>query len=205
VSAVVLNLTATGASRGGYLTAFASDATQPGASNLNFVTGSTVPNLVEVPVGASGSIAIYNGSSAGVQAVADVVGYYTSANAAPSPHGLYTPLTPARILDTRFEPAGPLAGGEARHLTVAGAGGVPMAGVTAALLNTTVTGATSFGYLTVFPSDANRPNASNLNFVAGQTVPNLVASALDSGGSVTIYNGSTRATQVISDVQGFFS
>ena len=48
----------------------------PTASNLNFVAGQTIPNLVVVPVGADGSIRLFNGSGGAVDLIADVAGYY---------------------------------------------------------------------------------------------------------------------------------
>ena len=41
------------------------------------------------------------------------------------------------------------------------------------------------GYLTVFPTGEARPTASNLNFVAGQTVPNLAIVGLAYGSSAS--------------------
>ena len=55
-----------------------------------------------------------------------------------------------------------------------GAGGVPV-GATAVIGNTTVTGGTANSFVTVFPAGGSVPNASNVNFAAGQTIPNLVA------------------------------
>jgi hypothetical protein len=78
VSAVVLNITETGATAGGYITAYADGAARPGTSNLNFSRGQTIPNLAVVPVGADGKVALYNGSSGTVQLLADVSGYYLS-------------------------------------------------------------------------------------------------------------------------------
>ena len=79
VAAVVLNVTVTAPAGSGFVTAFADGATRPAASNLNFVAGQTVPNLVVVPVGANGKVALYNGSGAGADLVADVAGYYLDA------------------------------------------------------------------------------------------------------------------------------
>ena len=47
-------------------------------------------------------------------------------------------------------------------------------GVTAVALNVTVTAPSSSGVLTVYPDGLARPVASNMNWVPGQTVPNLV-------------------------------
>jgi hypothetical protein len=47
-------------------------------------------------------------------------------------------------------------------------------GVSAVVMNVTVTNTTASSFLTVFPAAAQRPVASNLNWVPGQTVPNRV-------------------------------
>ncbi len=91
--------------------------------------------------------------------------------------GCYSSLTPARVLDTRNGTGGttgPVGPGQTVKLKVLGAGGVPAAGVEAVVLNVTVTQASASGYVTVYPDGVTRPTASNLNFVAGQTIPNLV-------------------------------
>ena len=75
VSAVALNVTVTDATSAGYITAWPSGTTQPPTSNLNFQAAQTIPNLVIVPVGADGKIALYNGSPGTASLVADVAGY----------------------------------------------------------------------------------------------------------------------------------
>src|SRR5713226_9420525 len=86
--------------------------------------------------------------------------------------GTYHPLTPARILDTRFSSR--LGPGVTINVQITGKGGVPTAGVSAVVLNVTATDISQAGFLTVYPQGGSVPLASNLNFNAGQTVPNLV-------------------------------
>ncbi|EQD58142.1 hypothetical protein B2A_04498, partial [mine drainage metagenome] len=76
-SAVVLNVTTTNTTAASYLTLYPAGVPQPLASNLNWLTGQTVSNLVVVPLGTGGAINIYNylGSTA---VVVDLEGYYTS-------------------------------------------------------------------------------------------------------------------------------
>ncbi len=126
--------------------------------------------------------------------------------ATPPPGSTYTAMSPARILDTRDGTGAPgrIGGQGTVDLTVAGVGGVPATGVTSVVLN--VTADESSGpesYLTLFPAGTARPVASNLNFVAGETVPNLVIVRVQNG-KVTIYNN-VGSTHVIADVQGWFS
>jgi hypothetical protein len=55
--------------------------------------------------------------------------------------------------------------------------------------------------VTVWPCGADRPNASSLNFVSGQTIPNAVITKVGAGGKVCIYT--TTATHVIADINGY--
>jgi hypothetical protein len=205
VGAVVLNVTATQPTAPSFLTVFPTGSPRPNASNLNVVAGQTVPNLVIAKVGDGGLVSIYNDSGS-VQVIADVAGWFPT-------EAHYSSLVPARLLDTRpgeVTTDGLAAGGGAigpgvtRTLQVTGRGGVPATGVGAVVLNVTATGPTAPSFLTVFPTGSTRPNASNLNVVAGQTVPNLVVAKVGDGGSVSIYNDS-GAVQVIADVAGWFA
>src|SRR5207245_1026873 len=113
--------------------------------------------------------------------------------------GTYHPLTPARILDTRF--SSKVGTGGTINVQIEGKGGVPATGVSAVVLNVTATDTTAPGFLIVFPQGVTMPLASNLNFVAGQTVPNLVTVGLGTTGQVSIYNG-PGLTAVSPDVAG---
>jgi hypothetical protein len=53
------------------------------------------------------------------------------------------------------------------------------------LLNVTAVTPTAGTYVTVFPTDVERPTASNLNAVTGQVVPNMVIARLGPDGAAT--------------------
>ncbi len=202
-SAVVVNVTVTQPSTGGILTVFPAGTARPLTSSLNFVAGETVPNLVVAKLGTDGKIGVYN-SNGTTHVVLDVVGWYQEEGIWTG--GLYNPLTPSRILDTRNGTGGlgaPVGPGATVTIQVAGRGGVPPLWGLAAALNVTVTEPSTGGYLTVYPSTMSRPLASNLNFVAGQTLPNLVVSKLGGDGRVSIYN-SSGTSQLIVDVVGWY-
>ncbi len=203
VTAVALNVTVTQPSAGGFLTVYPSGTLRPVASNLNFVAGETVPNMVMAKVGADGKVSVYNLTGT-THVIFDVVGWY-GAEGAPDGSPFIT-LAPARILDTRNGTGGfssPVGHNGSIAVGVTGVGGVPATGATAVALNVTVTGPTASGFLTVYPSGTTRPVASNLNFVAGQTVPNLVVAQVGFDGKVIVYNLAGN-TQVIFDVVGWF-
>ena len=71
-------------------------------------------------------------------------------------------------------------------------------------MNVTITEPSAPSYLTVYPAGEARPTASNLNFVAGQTVPNLVVVKLGPGGKVNFYNAG-GSTHVVADVVGWYN
>jgi hypothetical protein len=107
------------------------------------------------------------------------------------------PLLPARLLETRtgpgnttvdgdFDQTGPRPAGSVLQLQVGGRGGVPK-GAAAAMLNVTAVGPDRAGHITVYPCDQDQPNASNLNYVPGQVVPNGVLAKLDPDGRVCIF------------------
>lgn len=73
------------------------------------------------------------------------------------------------------------------------------------MLNVTVTQSQTFGLVTVYPSASGMPATSILNFSAGETVPNLVMVAVDFSGGITLYNGSSKPTDLIANLFGYFA
>jgi hypothetical protein len=214
VSAVIMNVTVTTTSASSFLTIYPAGVPRPLASNLNWVGGRTVSNLVEVAVGVNGQVTVYNGAGS-TDVIFDVSGYVSIPTGTPGTDGLYTPVVPSRILDTRngnggyWAKVGP---GETINVQVGGrsGSGVPATGVSAVVLNLTGTGATAPSYLIVYPMGATRPLASNLNFVTGQTVSNRVIVKIganpqtSTSGWVSIYNGA-GSVNVMADVGGWFT
>lgn len=121
--------------------------------------------------------------------------------------GGFVSLAPARLLDTRIgngAPVGAVAPGGVLALQVTGRGGVPTSGVSAVVLNVTVAGSSGSGWVTAYADGAAHPTASNLNFVPGQIVPNLVVVPVGANGQVDLYNGSSGSTQLVADVAGYY-
>jgi hypothetical protein len=167
-----------------------------------------VPNRVIVKVGANGKVSIFNFQGS-ADVVADVGGWFVDAATNPTATGVgFNGLTPKRILDTRPPGKGPVVPGGTITVQVAAMGGVPAmtsaAPPTAVVLNVTVTDTTAASYLTVWPDGTGRPTASDLNWVPGQTVPNLVVVKLGANGMVDVYN-LAGSTDVVIDVVGWYS
>jgi hypothetical protein len=201
VSAVVLNVTAVDQTTAGFFTVFPQGAALPTASNLNWTAGVTVPNRVIVPVGPTGMVSVFNGLGS-ADVVVDVNGYFTDSTL---PGTLFTPLFPTRIKDTRIGSggAGPVAGPSTTTVQVSGVGGVPLT-AKAVILNVTSVDATAESDFIVYPGDATQPVASDLNFLAGETVPNLVVVKLSATGTIKIYNP-FGSVDIVIDVVGSFA
>jgi hypothetical protein len=204
VAAVVLNVTATNTVVApSYVTVYPTGSVRPVASNLNFLPGQTVPNRVVVKVGTGGSVEFYD-AAGHTDIVADVAGWFTDGSVAAG-GSMFVGVTPARILDTRTtNKIGP---GTTLIVPMAGQHGVPAMNATvpptAVVLNVTATNPTAASYLTVWPDGAPMPIASDLNYVAGQTVPNLVVVKLGAGGAIDLYNA-LGTTDLIVDVVGWY-
>ena len=204
VAAVVANVTVTEPSSEGNISVYPTGVARPTVSNVNYVAGQSVPNLVTVPVGADGNVIISNNSVGSTQVIVDVAGYYLAGT--PTVAGAFAPVVPARIVDTRLGLGfgSRLNAGQAVPIQVTGRGGVPSSGVAAVVANVTVTEPTSEGNISVYPTGVARPNVSNVNYVAGQSVPNLVTVPVGADGRIVISNNSVGSTHVIVDVAGYF-
>jgi hypothetical protein len=203
-SAVVLNLTVDGSAAPGFVTVYPTGVTRPLASSINVdAAGLTIANLVTVPIGTGGTIAMY--SLMTTDLVADVQGYYMPAVTATT--GRFAPYGqgPYRLLDTRNPTPihfGPLAAGEQIDVNVAALAAFPNDAVAAAL-KITVTDSAASGFWTVYPTGTTRPTASNINVVgAGGTIANQVLARLTSG-SITVFSQS--GGQLIIDLIGWYT
>jgi uncharacterized delta-60 repeat protein len=201
VGAVVLNVTVTQPNEFAYLTIFPSDELLPNSSNLNYASNDTIANLVIAKIGSDGNVSIFSAGTPHV--IADIEGYFDDGT--PATGDRYHPLNPERVLDTRLGIGAPqrLGPDASLRLQVAGRGAVPPTGATAVVLNVTAAAPTDSSYLTVWPTDQARPTASNLNFVANKTIPNLVIVKLGPTGAVDIYN-ELGGVEVLADVVGWF-
>ena len=189
----------------GYWTAYPAGQDQGTTSNINISTpGQTIANQVIVKPSSMG-VDFY--SYAGGDLLVDLMGYYTGAGAAVSEDGLFVPVSPTRLLDTRST-LNPLGDNVALYhdwtveVGTAGKAGIPSSGASAVALNVTMTRSQGEGYITVYPAGRDRPGSSNLNAdLAGITAPNHVQLATGTRG-VSFY--SYGGTDLIVDIFGWF-
>ena len=167
-STVLGNLTVTNPGGVGFTTAYPCGGTPPLASTSNYTAGATVANFAAVHPDANGDICLFT------RADSDLVWDQVAATDA------VTAGTPQRLLDTRATGDRPAAGGTVTvHVTDSGASTV--------FGNLTVVDPSGTGYATAYPCGGTPPLASNINYVAGQTVADFAAVHPDSQGDICLY------------------
>ena len=223
VSAVVLNVTETAATTGGFVTVSPTGVLRPTASNLNYVAGDTRANAVTVSLGTNGSVDLYNSGTSAL--IADVSGYFVGSDTIAA-GSQYTPVGTNRVLDTRQAGSGG---------PIPGKGGIVYTGISfgdpsidshikALAVNITAVTPSTGGFFTAWNGKGAAPNASTLNFAKGATTPNMAivpATACDTlpvtclndvenGDQTTapyfaIQNSASGSVNVIVDVVGIFT
>ncbi len=200
VTAVALNVTATGALGSSSFTVWPTGDVKPAVANVTMPASRSVGSLVIVKTGIDGRVNITNDLGA-AHCVVDVVGYFRTAAA-----NRLQSITPLRALDTRDGTGGRLGAitpAGVVDVTVRGIGDVPIT-ADSVVVNVTAVTPTGQGYLTIWPSGESRPLASSLNFPVGVTVPNMVIAKVGTNGKISIYN-LRGLTHVVVDILGYMS
>jgi|GEM_PF-2375637 len=200
--AAALKITVTESAASGFWTVYPTGTTRPTASNINvFGAGGTIANQVIAQV-TSGHITVF--SQSGGQLIIDLVGWFTGPSTTPSNDGLFVPVTPSRLLDSRELPLGARPGhNRTAQISVAGRFGLPASGIGAVVVNATATDTAGIGFFTVWPAQTYRPTTSSLNAThIGQTIANHVITPVSTGGfSVYTQTGS----HLVVDIAGWYT
>jgi IPT/TIG domain len=186
-TAAVLNVTAVSGSASSLLSLYPYGTLRPNAANLNFPAHTVIGNLVTVTLGphsGQGWVEIYNALGS-VNVVVDVEGYFTPQPAS-DVIGLFHPVAPIRVCDTRSPSPTPICSahgalgpGASMVVNFALTGGLPGDGTAeAAVVNVAGVAGTAATFLSLFPTNANGacvpPGTSTLNLAAGAVAVNRV-------------------------------
>jgi hypothetical protein len=196
VGAVALNISASCASAGTALKAWAAGTRKPSAAALNVPAGSGASALAVTAVGPGGTVSLFNRYGT-TELEVHVVGYY------PVQGGqVFRPTKTLRLYDSRRDPAGALAAGAVRTISMPTLAGIPAASMTGALLNVTALSARGSGSLTVQSLDATRDSAT-VRYAPGAPVKNRAVARLENGTfKVTARDA---VTHVVVDVVGWWA
>ena len=119
----------------------------------------------------------------------------------------YTPLVPARVLDTTAGTGAPRAKlGQARSIAVAvgGVGAIPSTGITAAVVNIAALNSNALTDITAWTTGTARQQTPLLRVNIGELEQNLVVVPLDVNGKFSIYNKLGKV-DLRADVVGYFA
>ncbi|MDQ1247441.1 MAG: hypothetical protein QG597_1811, partial [Actinomycetota bacterium] len=205
-SAVAYNITVVAPTAPGHLRVYPAGQARPATSTINFITGDRVANGTAVQVSPDRKINVYNGSTAPVSFIIDVVGYYSATGA------FFHAIDPVRTMSTRPNDngPGPIDPDSQRTVDIWHTQATPQTevvpvGATAIDYNVTVVAAGTMGHLRVWPADQTKPGASTLNWPApGYTRANGTTVGISPTRHVNIYNSAGTPTNVLIDINGYY-
>lgn len=195
-SAVVVSFTGIGGP--GWFAAWPAGTPWPGTSVVNTESAAA-------PATASAIVPLTGGrfdmtSLRGGHVVLDVNGYFTGAGAPSSTEGLFVPVAPTRVSDTRGQagslpPIGPAQSLNANSFPF----GLSTAGSVA--MNITTVEPVDNGFLTAYPTGTSRPNASVSNALSRQV---LAAGTITPASSLGVNVYTQARTHLVVDTTGYF-
>ena len=208
-TAVLVNLTAVGYNRDGWLAAYPACTAMPATSNLNYDTvENAIANFAVVKLGADSASCQGQGKidvigDVGTNVIVDVAGYLVA-----TPNDQIVLLdSPQRIVDTRsssgFQGAGaPLQNTSSpKSYQLAERGGVP-AYAKGVITNVTAVGYTRDGWVAAYPTGGSVPATSSVNFDTQENaIANTAIVRLGTGGKVNLV--ASAPTNAIIDVTGY--
>ena len=204
-TAVLVNLTIVGAAGPGYVsTGPLGDRVAPSTSNLNVNTpGETRAVAATVAVSTlDGRRGFRLWTTTAGHVLVDVMGAVTGPQAAPSTTGLFVPMTPRRLLDTRA--AGQAGRTWKSWLVECPVPLLPNAQVGGAVVNVTAVNARGAGYLSVLAARQARRSYESVSHVnvdrRGQTASNHAVSRVARGAGLAVHT--SEGSHVLVDLAG---
>ncbi|HET9497995.1 MAG TPA: PKD domain-containing protein, partial [Candidatus Limnocylindria bacterium] len=199
--AVTGNVTVTGQSGAGWVVLGPDPVSDPTTSTVNFPYGDSRGNAVTLALGPGGTLSATLAAATSTHLVFDVTGYFLPGAAG----AWFVPLSPSRVVDTRYGTglSGPFTAYSPRTFQVAGLGGVQST-AQAVTGNATVTGQSAAGWIVLGPDPVADPTTSTVNFPYGDARGNAVTLALGPGGTLSGTLAAASSTHLVFDVTGYF-
>ncbi|MBI5087601.1 MAG: SGNH/GDSL hydrolase family protein [Actinobacteria bacterium] len=176
-TALAVSIAVTEPDAPGFFTAYAAGTPRPSSSVVNTDASGQLRATGQIVPVSAGGFTIY--SQAGAHVVVDVTGWFTGSSAARSATGLFVPLMPTRLADTRTV---------SRRV---------------AALNWTMTDTRQSGFLTVHPARTELPLVATVNAATRRETVSQFGVTPTSTEGPTMY--SNAGTQVLVDVTGWFT
>ena len=193
ISAAVVTVTLVDTGDRSFATAYPTGEPRPTASIVNADRAGQVRAATVLVRTADRRFTVY--ARASTDLVVDITGVFTADEAPASADGLFVPVDPQRLLDTR-ESGSPVYAGGAREIALPSS-------AAAVALNLTATEPSGRSFWTAYPAGNGRPETSSLNVsAAGEVAANLaVVPAAERG--VAVFGRAT--SHVVVDTTGYFT
>lgn len=194
-TALAVSITVTEPDAPGYFSAYPAGSPRPASSVLNADTSGQLRATGQiVPVGPGGFTMF---SQSGGHVVVDVTGWFTGDSAAESTNGLFVPIVPTRLADTRaVSPVYPGGQVDIDQSVVTRGQALALAA------NWTMTDTWQGGFLTVHPARTPLPVVATVSVAARRDSVSQFGIVPTSTAGLTMY--SNAGTQVLVDVTGWF-
>ncbi|HYN33441.1 MAG TPA: hypothetical protein VES40_12510, partial [Ilumatobacteraceae bacterium] len=190
--AVALSMTSV-SDEADYFTVYPCASGRPETSNLNSRAGFATPNLVVAIPDANREICIFSHGRSHL--IVDLSGWWSD-----GPDRLSS-ISPQRVYDSRRPGFTPLSRFQVREVQMPV--NVIPDNATAVVVNLTAANAVQPGYMTAFPCGEPVPNASNVNFLAGEA--RAVGAIVGLGLGRTLCVVADTTVHVIVDVSGYYA
>lgn len=207
-TAAIVNITATRSAAAGFVQATAGGTLVPGTSAVTNVNsaGQTSGGLSIVPLAPDGTIDLH--TSGGADVIMDLTGWFTGDDADESATGLFVPLDPERVFDTR--PATLVNHSVSSDMTARldSAGGVALGAIapqaSAVFVNATVINPVSNGFIQI--AGSNALETSNVNYSNGSVVANAAVAPFSSTSKlIRIRQSPVSGLDITLDLTGYFT
>lgn len=208
VSAVVVSITAINPTSDGWLNVIPGQTSPPSSptTSLTWDAGLPQSNTVIAAPGSDGTVQVRANGAAGLDIVVDLQGYFTGNDGTIVPGG-FVPITQTRIADTRngtgVAQSKVASGGTLTVDTTAGTS-IP-AGASAVFAQVTTVNPPTSGRYVPYAAGTTPPSVPSINFMGGASTTIGVTVPVDSNGHLSIHLLDGGPTDVVVDVQGYYS
>ena len=200
----VINFTVLAPSRSGSLSVGAGNVGTHNTPSISFAAGQAEQSQLTMELNGNGTLPIRNNSTAAIQVIADVVGYYVLPGGQ-EPQSFVAANHYSRAFDSRAAGTGSVPPGSTVTIPVHdfdGSFGVSTYVMAAVSMNVTVLTPRTDGAISVWPSGAGWDGAATISFTAGQTRQRMLLAMVGSDLDVQIRNDTNVPLTLIVDLNG---
>ena len=204
-TSVVVSVVALNATASGYLTTYDSDIPDPNVASVGVKAGIGTNQTDTIQVSAAGKVSVTNHTSAALDVVISLMGYYTGTTDTAA-GDTYGDAPWARIVDTTTglgTAQAPIPAGGSVTVQVSGQGGIAT-GTDTAVIQLNAPNAVQGGFLTAYAAGSSDPGVSALFYDSSMTYRDLVYVPLSASGKIKVTNHGSGPVDLVIYTRGYF-